>query len=126
MIQLKNYIREGTYVVVSLLNSKGAYKETLYVQGTDSEWYSEITPWWQFYGKHRPNIEAISGATISGREAAIPVLQIPKVKIDKGYSIRFETAVEDQENYATDLQFELTTAHLEGKKKSLSLYVTCD
>ena len=36
MIQLKNYTREGTYVVVSLLNSKGAYKETLYVQGTDS------------------------------------------------------------------------------------------
>lgn len=73
MIQLKNYIREGTYVVVSLLNSKGAYKETLYVQGTDSEWYSEITPWWQFCGKHRPNIEAISGATISGRETAIHV-----------------------------------------------------
>jgi hypothetical protein len=37
MIQLKNYTREGTYVVVSLLNPKDAYKETLYVQGTDSK-----------------------------------------------------------------------------------------
>jgi hypothetical protein len=117
MIQLKNYTGEGAYVVVSLLNPKGAYEETLYVQGTDSEWYSEITQWWQFYGKHRPNIDAISGATISGGERAIHVLQIPKGKIDKGYSIKFETAVEDQEYYATDLQFELTTAHLEGKKE---------
>jgi hypothetical protein len=28
MIQLKNYTGEGTYVVVSLLNPKGAYKKT--------------------------------------------------------------------------------------------------
>jgi hypothetical protein len=116
MVQLKNYSGEGAYVVISLLNPEGAYEETLYVQGTDSEWYSEIKEWWQFYGKRRPNIDAISGATISGGERAIYMLQIPKEKIDQGYSIKFETAVEDQEYYASDLEFELTTAHLLGKK----------
>ncbi|EAS19774.1 hypothetical protein BBFL7_02174 [Flavobacteria bacterium BBFL7] len=117
MIQLKNYTGEGAYIVISLLNPEGEYEETLYVQGKDSEWYSEIAQWWKFYGKRRPNIDAISGATISGGERVINLLQIPKDKIDQGYLIRFETAVEDQEYYAQDLQFELTSENLKGKKE---------
>jgi len=117
LIQMTNYSGEGAYLVVSLLDASGNYEETLYVQGKDSEWYSEITAWWQFYGKRRPNIDAISGATISGGERAVTVLQIPEDKIDQGYSLRFETSVEDQEYYEDDIQFELTSENLKAKKE---------
>lgn len=117
LIQLKNYTGEGAYVIISLMNPEGDYEETLYVQGKDAEWYSEISEWWKFYGKRRPDIDAISGATISGGERSINVIQIPEDKIDKGYKIRFETAVEDQEYYAKDLEFDLTQANLKGKKE---------
>lgn len=117
MIQLKNYTGEGAYIVISLLNPEEEYVETLYVQGKDSEWYSEIAQWWKFYGKRRPDIDSISGATISGGERVINLIQIPKDKIDQGYFIRFETAVEDQEYYVKDLQFELTSENLKGKKE---------
>lgn len=116
MIQMANYTGEGAYIVVSLLNPAGKYDQTLYVQGKDSEWYSEIPEWWKFYGKYRPNIDAISGETISGGERTVTVLQIPQDKIDKGYSLRFETSVEDQKYHAADLQFELTTENLKAKK----------
>ncbi|NAS30019.1 DUF2271 domain-containing protein [Flavobacteriaceae bacterium R38] len=115
LIQMINYKGEGAYLVVSLMNAERDYEETLYVQGKDKEWYSEITEWWKFYGKRRPDIDAISGATISGGERTISVLKIPVDKIDKGYSIRFETAVEDQEYYTNDIQFELTTENLKKK-----------
>jgi len=108
---------EGAYVIISLINPDDEYEQTLYVQGTDSEWYSEITEWWQFYGKRRPDIDAISGATVSGGERKVNLIKIPKDKIDAGYSLRFETAVEDQEYYLKDLQFELTTANLKTKKE---------
>jgi hypothetical protein len=117
LIQMTNYTGEGAYVIVSLLHPSGDYDETLYVQGKDSEWYSEIPEWWKFYGKYRPNIDAISGATISGGERTLTVLQIPEDKIDKGYSLRFETSVEDQDYYAADIQFELTTENLNAKKE---------
>ena len=117
LIQMTNYTGEGAYVIVSLLNPSGDYEETLYVQGKDSEWFSEIPEWWKFYGKYRPNIDAISGATISGGERTVTVLQIPADKIDKGYSLRFETSVEDQDYYAADIQFELTTENLKTKKE---------
>ena len=115
MIQMTNYTGEGAYIVISLLNPQGDYEKTLYVQGKDSEWYSDITEWWKFYGKSRPNIDAISGATISGGGRKVSVIKIPSDKIDSGYSIRFETAVEDQEYHTSDVQFELTSESVRSK-----------
>lgn len=110
MIQMINYKGQGAYIVVSLIDPNGDYEETLYVHGKDLEWYLDLRKWWDtFYGKKRNNIDAISGETIGGGERAISVLKIPTDKIDAGYSIRFETAVEDKKYYESDLQFELTS-----------------
>lgn len=116
LIQLKNYTGEGAYIVVSILDKNDDYDQTLYVQGKDSEWYNEISKWWKFYGKRRPDIDAISGATVSGGERTISVLNIPVDRIDKGYTIRFETAVEDQEYHTSDIEFPLTLDNLKSKK----------
>jgi len=116
MIQMTNYTGEGAYVVISLINAKGEYEQTLYVQGKDPEWYSEISEWWKFYGKRKSNIDAIAGETIKGGARTVSILQIPLDKIDKGYSLRFETAVEDKEYYKTDLQFPLTSQNLASKQ----------
>ncbi|REH52609.1 uncharacterized protein DUF2271 [Tenacibaculum gallaicum] len=115
MIQMKNYTGEGAYIAISLLNPNGEYEQTLYVQGDDEEWYSDITEWWKFQGKVRTDIDAVTGATISGGNRAITVLKIDNDKINKGYKIRFESAVEDQEYYKDDVEFELTTNNLKGK-----------
>lgn len=115
MIQMTNYTGEGAYIVISLLNPEGEYEKTLYVQGDDDEWYFDITDWWDFYGKRRTNLDAITGATISGGERAISVIEIEDEKLDKGYKIRFESAVEDQEYYKDDVAFELTTDNVKGK-----------
>ncbi|WP_405207699.1 DUF2271 domain-containing protein [Aquimarina sp. LLG6339-5] len=115
MIQMVNYTGEAAYVVISLMKPDGEYDQTLYIQGKDSEWYSDITEWWKFYGKRRPDIDAISGATIAGGERTISIIKIPKDKIDAGYKIRFETAVEDQEYYKDDVEFELTTETIKSK-----------
>ncbi|WP_440881590.1 DUF2271 domain-containing protein [Tenacibaculum sp. C7A-26P2] len=115
MIQMKNYTGEGAYVVISLLDNQNKYLETLYVQGDDDEWYSDITEWWNFHGKTRTNIDAITGATISGGQRAISVIQIDNNKIDNGYKLRFESAVEDQEYYTDDVLIELTSENLKNK-----------
>lgn len=117
MIQMKNYTGEGAYIAISLLNPKGKYEKTLYVQGDDKEWYSDITEWWKFQGKKRTDIDAITGATISGGGRTISIIEIENNKIDKGYKIRFETAVEDQEYYKDDVEFELTSKTVKSKVK---------
>ena len=114
---MTNYSGEGAYVIISLMNPKGDYEKTLYVQGDDSEWYNTVEEWWKkFYGKKRTNIDAITGATISGGERQITVIEIDDSKLDSGYKIRFETAVEDQGYHASDVEFELTAESVKSKK----------
>ncbi|WP_027127550.1 DUF2271 domain-containing protein [Gelidibacter mesophilus] len=118
MIQMTNYTGEGAYVVISLIDPKGNYKKTLYVQGDDSEWYNTIEEWWKkFQGKKRSNLDAITGATISGGARTITILDIEDSKINTGYKIRFETAVEDQEYHVKDVEFELTSETVKSKKE---------
>ncbi|RRQ49094.1 DUF2271 domain-containing protein [Maribacter algicola] len=118
MIQLTNYEGEGAYIVVSILDGKGSYEETLYVQGDDNEWYRDLEEWWKnIYGIRRPNIDAIVGETVTGGQRKMTILNIPTDKIDAGYKIRFESAVEDQEYYKDDLEFDLTTENLAAKKE---------
>ncbi|KPM32336.1 Periplasmic protein [Croceitalea dokdonensis DOKDO 023] len=116
MIQLTNYEGEGAYVVVSILDGDGTYQETLYVQGDDAEWYRDIEQWWKnLYGVRRPELDGIVGETVAGGQRKMTVLKIPADKIDAGYQLRFESAVEDQEYYAQDIQFPLTTENLKQK-----------
>ncbi len=115
MIQLTNYTGEGAYVVISLINPEGEYEKTLHVLGEDDEWYHDIYSWWQFQGKVHAQLDAITGATISGGERAITLINIEDDKIDTGYKIRFETAVEDQDYHTKDVEFELTSENIKGK-----------
>ena len=114
LIQLTNYKGEGAYVVASLIDPQGKYERTLQVIGDDPEWYSELTEWWKFYGK-RKVIDGITGATIKAGERTVKVLDIDDSKMNKGYKIRFETAVEDEYYYAKDAEVVLSTENLNVK-----------
>ncbi len=115
MIQMMNYSGEGAYISISLLNPEGVYEKTLFVQGDDDEWYSDITEWWKFHGKVRADIDAITGATIGGGERTVSIIEIDDDKINAGYKIRFESAVEDQAYYKDDVEFKLTSASVNSK-----------
>ncbi|MFY0714963.1 DUF2271 domain-containing protein [Seonamhaeicola sp. NFXS20] len=115
LIQMTNYAGHGAYVVISLINPNGEYEKTLYVKGDDDEWFNTVEEWWKFYGKKRNNIDAITGETIAGGERAIEILEIEESKINAGYSIRFETAVEDDKYVVSDVEFELTTENIKLK-----------
>ncbi len=115
MIQMTNYSGEGAYIAISLIDPKGDYEKTLHVQGDDDEWYFDITEWWKFQGKKRANVDAVTGATVGGGERAINIISIDDDKIDAGYRIRFESAVEDQEYYKDDVEFELTSENVRSK-----------
>ncbi len=115
MVQLTNYTGEGAYIVISLINPQGEYDETLYMVGDDNEWYNTLEEWWKFYGKKRNNIDAITGETIAGGERTIKVINIDNTKIDAGYTIRFETAVEDDKYFVSDVEFPLTSENIKQK-----------
>jgi len=115
MVQLKNYRGHGAYIIVSVLGKDNEYVKTLRVLGDDEEWYPDLPEWWTFHTKNdKPNIDGITGATIAGGERSIFVLEIDESLIGAGNSLRFETAVEDQEYHSNDLEVPLTEESLSG------------
>jgi hypothetical protein len=117
MIQMTNYMGEGAYIAISLINSKGAYDKTLYVLGPDKKWYNNIKEWYKFQSKKPANISAITGASVTGGDRSVNVLEIENAKINAGYKIRFESAVEDKDYHVKDLEIPLTTEALSAKSE---------
>lgn len=117
MIQMTNYMGEGAYVVISLIDSKGAYEKTLYVMGSDKKWYKSLKEWHKFYSKKPANISAITGASVTGGDRSVNVIEIENSKINAGYKLRFESAVEDKNYNVKDLEVPLTTAGLSAKSE---------
>ena len=108
LIQLTNYGGEGAYIAVSLLDEADAYVETLYVGGFEEEWYPDLTEWYKFYDDDWESIDGITGASIQSGGRKITSLAIPMDKLDAGYKLRFETAVEDESYYSEDVVVDLT------------------
>lgn len=115
LIQMTNYTGEGAYIVISLIDAKGAYEKTLYVLGPDKKWYNTVKEWHKYYSKKPTDISAITGASVTGGDRAVSVIEIETSKINSGYKLRFESAVEDKEYFATDAEIPLTTEALAAK-----------
>lgn len=115
LIQLNPYEGEGAYIVISLMNPQGEYEKTLFVQGDDPEWYFDIESWWSFYGKKRRKLDGITGATIKGGQRAVNMIEVDKELMNKGYSIQFESIVEDMPYYIKDVLVPLTDEGLATK-----------
>lgn len=112
MIQMANYTGEGAYVIVSLINSKGQYEKTLYVQGDDKQWYKDVKEWWPFYKKNEAMVDGITSASLAGGQRSMFVVALDNATLDAGYSLRFETAVEDKGYHTKDVEFALTAQNL--------------
>jgi hypothetical protein len=117
MIQMTNYVGEGAYIIVSLVDTKGAYAKTLYVMGPNKKWYNTLKEWHKFNTKKPSNISAITGASVAGGDRTVRIFEIENNKIDAGFKLRFESAVEDKEYHVKDLEIPLTTEALSSKNE---------
>lgn len=115
MVQMSNYPGEGAYIVASLINPKGEYEQTVYVFGQEKKWYPDFKEWWKFQKVKKQNLSAITGASIAGGERNVSVIEIDKSKIDAGYTLRFEAAVENQKYNVKDVEVPLTKQNVSGK-----------
>ncbi|MDK7674971.1 DUF2271 domain-containing protein [Weeksella virosa] len=115
MIQMQHYTGKEAYIIISLIDPKGNYEKTLGVLGPDQEWYNTLLEWDKFRVKKKENLNAITGASVAGGARATRVIEFDTAKLDKGYTLRFESAVETQKYHVKDAEVPLTTAALSNK-----------
>ena len=107
MVQMISYKGEAAYVVISLINPKGAYEKTLSVLGPDKKWYNTLKDWYKFESKAKNQLSAITGASVNGGDRAVRTLEIDESLFNKGYKLRFESAVEEQKYHVKDVEIDL-------------------
>lgn len=125
MIQMIEYRGEGAYFAISVVDSEEEYIKTLYVMGNDKTWFSDMKTFWKYLRSNNlytdkafySMVNGISGATISGGQRRIFPLKIPLDLLNKGYRLRFETAVEDKGYYKEDVAFYLNQVALNKSYK---------
>lgn len=115
MLQMTNYKGLEAYVVVSLIDAKGKYEKTLYVMGIDKQWYNGFKDWYKNQSKKNEKLSALTGASVAAGDRSITTFTIDESKMNKGYKLRFETAVEDQKYFAADVEIPLTTEAITQK-----------
>ncbi|TDS17665.1 uncharacterized protein DUF2271 [Sphingobacterium paludis] len=109
MVQMNSYEGEAAYVIISLISPNGAYEKTLSVLGTDKQWYNTLKEWYKFQTKSKEKLSAVTGASVGGGDRAVRTLVIDDAKLNKGYTLRFESAVEEQKYHVKDVEIPLTT-----------------
>lgn len=114
MVQMDSYSGEAAYVVISLINPKGQYERTLLMMGPDKQWYNGFKEWFKFYSKTN-KVNARTGASIGGGDRRIVTIELEDALLGKGYKVRFETSVEEQKYYETDVELPATAEGLAGK-----------
>lgn len=112
LVQMSNYVGEGAYITVSLIDPKDEYEKTLQVLGDDEKWYETLEKWNEFYLQNPSQIDGITGASVSGGGRSIVTLDLDASQIDKGYKLRFESAVENNKYYFDDVEIPLNSQTL--------------
>lgn len=119
MLQMSNYSGEGAYIVVSVVNDKNEYVKTLKVFGDDKEYFPELKLWWKSHQKNKKltAVDAISGETIAGGQRQIFTLNIPNEYLNQHYSLKFESAVEDNLYKPSDVVIPLDSKTMNIKQE---------
>ncbi len=122
LVQLTNYSGEGAYVVVSLIDSKGKYKKTLQIFGKEKRWYDDLTSWFNYYTSAKENVDGVSGASITAGGRKVFSINTDDTVFNKGYKLRFETAVENKEYEEKDVEMDFSEVNV-GKTVSGTGYI---
>lgn len=115
-IQMNNYDGLEAYMAISFITPEGKYEKTLQVLGDEEKYHDSLEMWYARHPK-KENISAITGASIGAGDRKSLVISLDEAKLNKGYKIRFETAVEDGKYHRVDAEipFSKETQKANGK-----------
>ena len=75
-----------------------------------------ITKWEEHSNlEKKENLNGITGASVAAGDRSIATFALDASKMNKGYTLRFETAVEDNNYYVEDVVIALTTEEITKK-----------
>jgi hypothetical protein len=82
--------------------------------GPEKKWHDTLKQWYKADGK-KAKLNGVTGASVAGGDRSIFTFSVDDKFLNKGYKIRFESALEDQKYHVSDAEIPFTTAGIAEK-----------
>lgn len=109
--QMKRYSGNGAYLVMYVTDSKGAYKDTLWMAGGKSKYYKHLSDWARASGKRLSEVNGITGASTGSGSTFVVTVDLADALLDAGYELHIDASVEDKRDSPSEIVVPLTSAN---------------
>jgi hypothetical protein len=100
---LKDYGGRGAYVALYVTDAAGKYAGTLWLAGTKTRYYRDLSDWARLSGAKSSEIDGITGASVGSGKTLKVTVDLADALFDAGYQVHVDTAVEDGLNNPSEV-----------------------
>lgn len=108
--KLKSYNGYPAYLAMYLTDANGRYKATLWVAGSDSDYYGYLRGWARGSRLRSSAYDGLTGASVTSGRSLQVRLNLSDQFINHGYKVVIDSAVEGMGSNRNDVVVPLSTA----------------
>ncbi len=122
-LKMADYSGRQAFLVAYVVDGKGKYVSTLYAAGSNEKYFEHFDRWFRLFQRARRGVDGTTGASIGAGAATTVSVDVPDSVLNAGYTLRLESAVENQYYVPDEVAVPLDDAH-NGKAMSGKSYVS--
>lgn len=107
---LNAYGGQGAYLAIYVRDASGAYAGTLWMAGSRSRYYSDLTEWYRATNGDTSQINGITGASVGAGRSLEISFDLADSLFDAGYTLHIDAAVENMRASPNEVAVPLTTS----------------
>ncbi len=95
-VVMNSYRGNSAYLAAYIVDGSGRYVSTVLTAGTRSKYLADLSRWNRMFQRAGGKVDGTSGASIGSGQSISTQVEIPDSMLNAGYTLRIETAVENQ------------------------------
>lgn len=110
-IDIRQFWGHNVYLAAYVVDPNGAYVSTLAVAGTRERYLADLSRWARMISRSGHGVDGSIGASLGAGTTLAQTVDVPDQLFNAGYTLRVETAVENQNYIPNDAAVALTDAN---------------
>jgi hypothetical protein len=121
-LKMNSYSGQRAYLAAYVVDPKGQYATSLLIAGSNGNYLAHMDRWYRMIMRAGGKFDGTTGASIGSGETMKTRVEVPDAMLNAGFTLRVESAVENQNYVPNEAAVELSDAN-NGKSVAGSGYV---